>query len=300
MSGPARAETIAVLGAGGTMGRPMARNIARAGIEVRAWNRSAEKLAPLADEERITIAATAAQAVEDAGVIVTMLSDSDAVIATVDGADGALAHCASSTVWAQMGTIGVSGTEHCAELAERYGVAFVDAPVLGTKQPAEQGKLVVLASGPDEQRDRLLPLFDAVGTKLLWLGPAGIGSRLKLVANTWLVAIVEGIAETIALTEAAGVDPGSFLDALAGGPLDQPYMRLKAKAIIDRDFEPSFSLAMAAKDATLARELAEQLELDLPLLAAVAQRMTEAAVEHGNEDLAATYWASAAQAGRLR
>lgn len=293
-------HSLAVLGAGGTMGAAIARNAARAGIKVRAWNRSAERLKPLGAESNITLARTAAQAADGADALLTMLTDTDAVLETVGGEDAPLRRLRGGAVWIQMSTIGVDGTERCAELAQRSGIEFVDAPVLGTKQPAEQGELVVLASGPEDQRERLQPLFDAIGKKSLWLGPAGAGARLKLVTNSWLVSVVEGLAETIALSEAAGVDPASFLDAVSGGPLDQPYMRLKAQAILERDFAPSFTLALAAKDAVLALELAEGLELDLPLLASVAERMTAGARHHGDEDVAATYWASAAQAGRLR
>src|SRR5205807_1209873 len=116
-------------------------------------------------------------------------------------------------------TIGVAATERCASLAADAGVSFVDAPVLGTKAPAEAGELVVLASGPDEARESCDPIFDTVGKKTLWLGEAGAGTRLKLVTNAWLVAVVEGIAETFAFAEGLGVDPSSFLEAVAGGPL---------------------------------------------------------------------------------
>jgi 3-hydroxyisobutyrate dehydrogenase len=139
-------ERLALLGAGGTMGLAMARNLAHAGFEVRAWNRTRERAEPLADDGA-TIAATPADAAKGADVVITMLSDTGAVLDAMEGEHGALSGAAEDTVWLQMSTVGLSGTERCAELAERSGLAFVDAPVLGTKEPAEQGKLVVLASG---------------------------------------------------------------------------------------------------------------------------------------------------------
>ncbi|MDX6688020.1 MAG: 3-hydroxyisobutyrate dehydrogenase, partial [Baekduia sp.] len=131
-------ETIAVLGAGGTMGLPMTRNLARIGFIVRAWNRSPEKARPLADE-RAELCATPAEAAAGATTIITMLSDADAVLEVMEGDDGALASAADGAVWLQMSTVGLAGTQRCIELAERHGLQFVDAPVLGTKQPAEQG-----------------------------------------------------------------------------------------------------------------------------------------------------------------
>jgi 3-hydroxyisobutyrate dehydrogenase len=284
--------TVAILGAGGTMGLGMARNIAAAGFPVHAWNRSREKAQPLADDG-VSIFDTAAQAAEGAAIVVTMLTDADTVLEVMDGERGVLATNAGHPLWLQMSTIGVAGTERCAELAERVGVELVDAPVLGTKQPAEKGELVVLASGPPQTRQTVEPIFDAVGKKTMWLGEAGTGSRLKVVINSWIVTIVEGAAETIALAEGAGLDPRLFLEAVADGPLDLPYLKLKGKAIVERDFEPSFRLALGAKDANLAEELATRHELELPLIETICNRLAEAVAEHGDEDISATYWTSA-------
>jgi len=127
----------------------------------------------------------------------------------------------------------------------------------------------------------------------MWVGEAGAGSRLKLVTNAWIVSVVEGVAETIALAQGLELDPALFLEAIEGGPLDARYARVKAQAMIDRNFEPTFALKLATKDAKLAAESAERHELDLPVLAAIAQRMAEAVPEHGDKDLSATYLSSA-------
>jgi 3-hydroxyisobutyrate dehydrogenase len=287
---------VALLGAGGTMGRGMALNLAGAGIDVRAWNRTADKIEDLAAQDRIETYPTAAEAASGAQFVISMLTDADAVLAAMDGAEGALAGAEAGTVWIQMSTIGLPGTESCAELASRHQLGFVDAPVSGTKQPAEAGELVVLASGPDDLREAVEPIFDAVGKETIWAGEAGAGSRLKIVVNSWIVAVVEGTAEMLALAEAIGIDPALALETIDGGPLDQPYMRLKAKAMLERDFTPSFQLGLAAKDARLAVEAARSAEMELPALAAIAGRMTEAAREHGDEDLAAVYLAAASTA----
>jgi 3-hydroxyisobutyrate dehydrogenase len=285
--------SVALLGAGGTMGRGMARNLAVAGIQVRAWNRTQAKVQDLAAEERIEVFATPAEAAGEADAILTMLADADAVLAAMEGPDGAAAAAAPESTWIQMSTIGIAGTERCVQLASRHQLTFVDAPVLGTKQPAEEGQLVVLASGPEEAKELVQPIFDAVGKKTIWVGEAGAGSRLKVVVNAWIVTVVEGTAEMLALAEGIGVDPRLALEAIEGGPLDLPYMRVKAKAMLERDFTPSFKLGLAAKDARLAVQAADLADLELPMLTAIAEQMTEAAREHGEEDLAAVYLATA-------
>lgn len=282
---------ITVLGAGSTMGLPMARNLAGAGFQVHGWNRTRGKAGPL-EEDGVQVFDSAAQAADGADVLLTMLSDADAVI---DAVQHALPSVGEGTVWVQMSTIGEIGTERCAEIAGAFGVALFDAPVLGTKQPAEQGKLVILASGPDDggARAAVQPIFDAVGQRTMWLGAAGEGTRLKLVANAWVLTVVEGGAETIALAEGLGLDPALLFEAIDGGALDLPYLRLKGKAIAERNFEPSFRLTLAAKDARLIEESAQRRDIDVPLFSTIRRRLAEGAKDHGDEDMSATYWTSA-------
>jgi 3-hydroxyisobutyrate dehydrogenase len=283
---------VAVIGAGGTMGLPMARHIAAAGMEVRAWNRTREKAEPLA-EHGIQVAGTAADAASGADVVLTILSDADAVTSAMEGDDGGLAGAETGATWLQMSTIGIEGTERCATLSEEHDLVLVDAPVVGTKQPAEEGKLTVLASGPEEARERCEPIFDAVSQRAVWLGDAGTGTRMKLVINSWLLSLVEGLAETIAFAEGIDIDPAQFLETISGGPIDNPYAQMKGRMMIERSFEPSFKLELAAKDARLVLEAIERHDLDLPMLEAIRAQLEEAAREHGDKDMAATYLASA-------
>jgi 3-hydroxyisobutyrate dehydrogenase len=285
-------ETVAVLGAGGTIGMPMARNIARAGIEVRAWNRTREKADPLLGD-RAAVFDTAAEASSGSSIVLTVVSDAEAVIETMEEVDGALAGMDEGTIWLQMSTIGIDGTERCAELAETHELVLIDAPVVGTKQPAEEGKLTVLASGPEDARERCDPIFDAVGQRTVWLGDAGTGTRMKLVINSWLLSLVEGLAETIAFADGIDIDPAQFLETISGGPIDNPYAQIKGRMMIERSFEPSFKLELAAKDARLVLEAIERHDLDLPMLEAIRAQLEEAAREHGDQDMAATYLASA-------
>ena len=277
--------SIAVLGTG-TMGAPVARGLAAAGHDVRVWNRSAERAAPLAGQG-CTLAGSPAEAATGADVLLTMLYD---LAAAREVAPDALRALPEGAVWLQMGTVGPAGSRVLAGLAAGHGVPFVDAPLVGTKGPAEQGTLVVLASGPPAVRDVASRVFDVVGSRTLWVD--GDASALKLVVNSWVLALIEGLAEAVALAEAAGLDPQLFLDAIAGGPTDAPYAQAKTAMMIARDFPPSFALAGALKDADLVLELAGEVGVEMAVTEGVRRHLALAADRgHGDEDMAATYWA---------
>jgi 3-hydroxyisobutyrate dehydrogenase len=281
--------TIAFLGTG-IMGFPMARNLAAAGLDVRAWNRTLDKARPLA-EHGVHVADTPAQAVEGADVLVTMLADADAV-------GDAVQDVRDVPVWAQMSTVGLEATERLAGLAAQRGMAYVDAPVLGTKKPAEDAQLVVLAAGPADAREPLEPIFAAVGRETTWLGDRpGDATRLKVVLNHWILALTENIGETVAFAQALGVDPALVLGTIEGGLMDTPYLHLKAKAILEQALEPSFPLRLAVKDSDLVLEAGREAGIDLPLIE-VTRRQFARAVElgHGDADMAATYYATSASA----
>jgi 3-hydroxyisobutyrate dehydrogenase len=285
-------RTVAVLGAGGTMGKGIARNTAAADIDVHAWNRTAEKLDDLVGVEDIEIFAIAREAVIDADVVVTMLSDADATLAAMAGPDGGAAG-SEGAVWVQMGTIGVEGSERCAEFARDRGLEYVDAPVMGTKKPAEAGQLVILASGPEAPRDQLEPFFDAIGKRTIWLGAAGQGSKLKVVVNAWLCSVTEGTAEMLRLAAALGLEPRLALDAIDGGPLDSVYGRMKGEMMLKGDYTPSFRLELAAKDARLAVQAGEEAGAEIPVTRAIAAQMEAVAAEHPDDDLAALFLGTA-------
>jgi 3-hydroxyisobutyrate dehydrogenase len=277
--------TVALLGTG-TMGAGMAASIARAGLPLRVWNRSREKAEPLAGVGAV-VADSPSEAVEGADLVLTMLFDADAVAATMEQARASLA---PDAVWVQQSTVGVAGSDRLVALARDLGVAYVDAPVLGTRKPAQDGALVVLASGPEDVRERVTPVFDAIGSRTLWLGAAGEASRLKLAANAWVITVVEGIAESLALTRSLGLDPHLFLQAVSGGAMDAPYVQLKGTAMIEGDFAPSFSLDGAAKDGDLIVAAARGAGVELAVVEAARDHLARArAAGHGGLDLSATY-----------
>ncbi len=276
--------SVAVLGTG-IMGAGMARNIAAAGLPLTVWNRSREKAESLADVA--VVAGSAAEAVEGADVVVTMLFDTDSVATVMDEARG---HLGRDTVWAQMSTVGVEGCDRLVALARDLDVTLVDAPVLGTRKPAEDGTLVVLASGPGSSRSAVDPVFDAVGGRTMWVGEAGAGSRLKLCANAFVATILEGIADSLALTRALGLDPQLFLDAVEGGAMDAPYVGLKGQMMLRETFDTAFSLDGMLKDVDLILAAADDAGLDLAPLRGVRDHAARAAgAGHGDKDMAATW-----------
>jgi 3-hydroxyisobutyrate dehydrogenase len=271
---------VALLGTG-IMGSGMARNIVKAGIPLTVWNRTRDKAEGLGAD----VADTPGEAVVGAAVLVTILADADATEKAVRGAAPA-----PGAVWLQQATVGVDGCARLAALADELGLVYVDAPVLGTKGPAEAGQLTVLASGPDGAREIVAPVLEAIGAKTLWLGAAGQGSRLKLVANSWVLTIVEGVAESLTLAKALGLDPQQFLEVVKGGALDAPYVQLKGAAMLNGDLDAQFPLWGAAKDARLIQEAGREAGVDLAIIEAARRHFERAVADgHGDLDMAATY-----------
>ncbi|AXI80456.1 NAD(P)-dependent oxidoreductase [Peterkaempfera bronchialis] len=283
--------SVAVLGTG-IMGGAMARNLAHAGLDVRVWNRTRAKAQPLA-ADGARVADTPAEAVHGADVVLTMLYDGPAALHAMGEAAPALR---PGAVWAQCSTAGLEAQPVLAAFAAEHGLHYVDAPVLGTRQPAESGQLLVLAAGPAEARPVLAPVFDAIGSRTAWVGDdgaAGAATRLKLVCNSWVLAVTHGTAEALALSHALGVDPRAFLDAVAGGPLDMGYLRAKAAAILSGDFTANFTVTTAEKDARLIVAAGQQSGVALDVAAAGAERFRRAAAQgHADDDMAASYFAS--------
>ncbi|MFC5910043.1 NAD(P)-dependent oxidoreductase [Streptacidiphilus monticola] len=284
--------SVAVLGTG-IMGAAMARNLARADLEVRAWNRTRAKAEPLA-ADGIRIADSPADAVRGADVVLTMVHDGPAVLETMREAAPGLGPGAA---WVQSTTVGLAALHELADFAREHDLVLLDAPVLGTRQPAETGQLLVLAAGPEAVRETVRPVLDAVGARTVWTGQdAGGGSatRLKLVANSWVLAVTAAVGESLALAKALDVDPQAFLDAVGGGPLDMGYLRTKAAMLLeDRLTPPQFAVDTAAKDARLIAAAGREHGARLDVAEATAERMERASgLGHGREDMAAAYFAS--------
>jgi len=276
-------ETVAVLGVG-TMGHGMAASALRAGLPTVVWDRTPERSHALTGLGA-QVANTTGDAAGRAGIVVTMLPDADAVMSiAID--QGMLDALSPDAIWVQMSTIGVAGIDRVAALVttRRPDVTLLDAPVSGSKEPAEQGELTIFASGPDHARSRVTPLFDALGQRTVWVGPLGAGSRMKLVNNTLLAFKAEGLASSIAIAHRLGLDTSVVIEALGGGPLLSPWDTGKLQRMANGDYSAQFSLALALKDVHLALESVDTTRFEA--FASLA-REWERAVDRGlgGEDL---------------
>ena len=276
---------VAVIGAG-IMGSAMARNLVATGLNTRVWDRSATATGPLGDAGAVVVTSVR-DAVRDAGVVITMLPTADVVDSVIF--DGGVADAfTDGCVWAQMGTIGVEATLRMRDqlAARRPGVMFMDAPVSGSKGPAEQGQLLILASGPAAAADLVRPVFDVLGRKTVWLGEAGQGSQMKLVVNAYMSILIEGVAETMELADRLDIGHQQLAEVIEGGPLDAPIADAKFHKMDSRDFAAEFPLEWALKDVDLAIGAAGGDTL--PLLAALSgQWHTAVAAGHGRQDVSA-------------
>ncbi|GAA5142778.1 NAD(P)-dependent oxidoreductase [Nocardioides marinquilinus] len=266
----------------GIMGAGMARSLAREGHEVAVWNRSPEKAEALAGGS-VTAAGSVAEAVTGADVVITMLFDADSVLAVADELLGALD---VGAVWLQSSTVGPDGARR---IAERAGGRVLDAPVLGTRQPAEDGALVVLLAGPPELAERARPALEAIGSRTVDAGSEpGAASALKLACNSWVALLTAGTAQALGLARALGVEPSLFLDAIEGGAVDTPYAHVKGQAMLTGDAPVGFALDGVRKDLGLMVEAATDAGFPDDLLQAMRGLYDRASDEgHGEEDMAA-------------
>ena len=280
---------VAVLGTG-IMGTGMTHSLLRSGLDVTVWNRHPGRAAPLA-ADGARVAATAAEAVADADAVITMLWDGNSVAEVM--AD-ALPTAPDGVLWAQTSTVSLHDAgDLLPSLAEGCDARYVDAPVLGTRQPAEDGRLTVLAAAPEALRDPVAPVFGAIGARTVWVSERpGDGTRLKLVANSWVGTIVAATAQSIAMAQGLGLDPRAFLDMMKGGAVDAPYLHIKGEAIIAGQFATSFAVDGAVKDTGLIAAAMRESGTDATLMEAISAQYRKAAESgHGEEDMAAIFYA---------
>lgn len=283
--------TVAFLGTG-IMGSAMARNAAAAGLPVRGWSiplADAERLA----EERVEVRPSAAEAVADADLVVTVVPDARAIESFAIGNDGFLDAMSPEAIWIQCSTVGVEPADRLVQLAAEHGATIVDAPLLGSQGPAERAELVMLASGEEEAIERCEPLFDAISRRVVRLGKAGNGSRMKMVTNGWIMSSVAAVAEAMALADALGLDGSHFLGAIADSALDMGYAQTKGSMMLAGEFPAQMRLANGAKDARLATAAHHGAGIEGRVVGAAADLMARGVeLGHADEDMAAAFFAA--------
>ena len=263
----------------------MAHRLLDQGIEVVAWDRNPKQVTAV-EGRGANRADEPAEVVRGADVVITMLPTAPIVL---DLVESLLEDWPEETIWLQMSSVGASEADQLIEVARAHDVTLVDAPVSGSTHPAEEGELTILASGPDSARAPVEPVFEALGSRVLWVGEAGMGSRLKLAANHWMIAMTAALAESMHLCEAMGLDQRQFVDLLDGGPLGSAYGLLKLDEMRAHDYPVGFPVRLALKDLELVREVERSSKAPMPLLNASYERFLAADEDHADEDLAAVY-----------
>jgi 3-hydroxyisobutyrate dehydrogenase len=269
----------------GLMGSAMAHRLLDQNISVIAWDRDAEHLRALEERGGVT-AERASDVVSGADVVITMLSTAAVILRVVEPL---LKDWPQGTTWLQMSSVGEAEADQLTQLAEAHAVRLVDAPVSGSTHPAEEGQLTILASGPDSARAAVEPIFDALASRVLWVGEAGMGSRLKLAANHWMITMVAALAESMHLCRAMGLDQEQFIALLDGGPLGSAYAVQKLYEMLRHDYPVGFPLRLALKDLQLVQEVEQSSRAAMPLLDVVLERFASANQDLSDKDLAVIY-----------
>jgi 3-hydroxyisobutyrate dehydrogenase len=269
----------------GLMGSAMGHRLLNEGVQVVAWDTDPGHVGAL-ERRGAELAGSAGEVVSGAEVVITMLPTAEIVLSVVEPL---LPRWPETTIWLQMSSVGAAESDQLAQVAAEHGVVIFDAPVSGSTHPAEEGKLTILASGPDSARPRVEPVLAALGSRVQWVGEAGMGSRLKLAANHWMITAVTALAESMHLCEAMGLDQQQFIALLDGGPLGSAYGLDKLAEMRRHDYPAGFPVRLAVKDLQLVNEVASDADREMPLLDAALARLSEASRSHADDDLAAVY-----------
>jgi 3-hydroxyisobutyrate dehydrogenase-like beta-hydroxyacid dehydrogenase len=271
----------------GIMGQPMCRNLMRAGYTVTVYNRTSAKAAAAATAGAM-VAATPRAAAQDKDAVVLMLTGPDAIDNVLHGAEGVLAGIAAGRPLVNMSTVSPAYADALASLLRERGIQFIDAPVSGSKKPAEEGELVILASGERQQVTALEPLLLAMGKRIIYCGPAGAGTRMKLTVNILLGSMMEGFCEAVGFGQRAGLSLDVMLDAMLAGPLACGLFQLKREMLHRDHYPPQFPLRHMTKDLGFAAQSAGEMGAAVPatrMLLDLYRRGVEAGL--GDQDFAA-------------
>ena len=247
----------------GIMGSAMAGNLLKAGYSVTVYNRSQPKAEPLVQQGARAAAHPRALA-EDAEVIIAMVTGPEALDELLWGSDGVAEALTVDKVFINMSTVSPRYTRDLALEVEPLGATFIDAPVSGTKQPAEQGTLVILAGGPGEKVKELEPVFLAMGKKVIYCGEVGQGSMMKMSINLLIGVMMEGLAEILNFGRLGGLSLEAMLETVFSGAMNSPMFQAKAPNMEKKDYPAAFPLKHLTKDLKFLVDTAYDLQAPVP------------------------------------
>lgn len=267
----------------GIMGRPMALNLRRAGFELAVYARRAESMRPLAEAGARTCASPA-EVARQADVIFTMVSDTPDVESVILGENGVIEGACTGAVVVDMSTVSPSATRVIAERLRVRGVAMLDAPVSGGEAGAVNGTLSMMVGGSVAAFERVRHLLEIMGGNIVHIGDHGAGQVCKACNQILVGATIAGVAEALLLAQSAGVDPAKVREALLGGFANSRVLEVHGQRMLDGDFSPGFKARLHRKDLRIVTETAQELGLNLPSVALLAQSLN-ALVEQGLGEL---------------
>ncbi|MDD2734105.1 MAG: NAD(P)-dependent oxidoreductase [Desulfuromonadaceae bacterium] len=272
----------------GIMGSAMASNLLKAGFTVTVWNRSLDKCSPLA-VLGATVAASPRAVAESSDVVIAMMATPAAVLSVRNGAEGIIAGLSTGNGYVDMSTVDAATSSESYRLAHEKGALFLEAPVAGSRKPAEDATLTIMAAGDRELYDSSLPVLEKMGKKLLFLGEAGNASRMKLANNLVMCGMLTALSEGIALAAGSGLETAQLLEVLDSGAVTNPMFRLKGPQIAaNNEFPTAFPLKHMQKDLRLALQLAEEVGQPLFVTATINELYKKALAENlGDADFAA-------------
>jgi 3-hydroxyisobutyrate dehydrogenase-like beta-hydroxyacid dehydrogenase len=273
----------------GLMGGPMALNVARAGYPLTVYNRTTEKAAPHR-KAGASVAATPAALAETSDVIITMLSDANAVLAVLEGEAGILAGVKPGTTLIDMSTVAPEDSRMLARLLNESGVGMLDAPVYGSTGPAKEGTLGIMVGGEEKTFSRYRELLGTMGKNIFYMGPQGSGALVKLGFNLIVAAQVAALAEAMTLTTKGGLEQDLVSQVITSSGINSGLIERKARNITSDQYPPAFPLKHMLKDLHLMVRTAEELDVPLPATSVTHQLFTAARErELGELDFSAIY-----------
>jgi 3-hydroxyisobutyrate dehydrogenase len=291
-----RVREIGFIGTG-LMGFPMARNLARAGTPLIVWNRSPAKCAPLA-QDGASIAEDVDHVFARARTVLLMLADGTSIDTVLDRGGPDFDRRVGGHVIVHMGTTSPGYSRRLGDEIDAAGGSYVEAPVSGSRDPAEKGRLVVMAAGDPRDIAELRPLLAPVGKELIECGPVPSALTMKLAVNVFLITMVTGLAEATHFAERQGLDLGTFLALVNASPMASEVSRVKAEKLVARDFDAQAAIADVLKNNDLIAAAARATAIETPLLDACHALYRETvALGHGGADMAAVVRALEARSG---